>query len=179
MDSRSRGNDWVIISGEPAFLRWLEMYFWRQRREDMMAFQLPDATTSFGERVARRLRDERLIWFTTVDAKGMPQPTPVWFLWDEDTLTFLVYSRADAKRLAHIQQNPRVAFNFDGNGTGGNIIAITGEAQLSPSDPPADQSPVYVGKYRDFIARSYETPARFASIYSVALRIRPIAIRGH
>ena len=150
-----------------------------REKKQSMTFQLPDPATPFGERVARRLRDERLIWFTSVDAKGTPQPTPVWFLWDEATSTILVYSRADAKRLAHIQQNPRVAFNFDGNGTGGNIIVITGEAQLSPSDSPADQSPVYVEKYRDFIARSYATPARFASIYSVALRISPIAIRGH
>jgi PPOX class probable F420-dependent enzyme len=144
-----------------------------------MPFQLPDPATPYGERVARRLRDERLIWLTTVDAKGTPQPTHVWFLWDEGTSTMLVYSRADAKRLAHLQQNPRVALNFDGNGTGGDIIVITGEAQFSPDDPPADQLPVYVEKYRAFIARTYDTPERFASIYSVALRIRPIAVRGH
>jgi len=57
-----------------------------------MAFQLPDQSTPFGERVARRLRDERLIWFTTVDAKGTPQPTPVWFLWDDATSTILIYT---------------------------------------------------------------------------------------
>ena len=142
-----------------------------------MPFQLPDPATPFGERVARRLRDERLIWLTTVDAKGMPQPTPVWFWWDEATSTFLVYSRADAKRLAHMQHNPRVAFNFDGNGRGGDIIVFTGEAQLSPNDPPADQLPVYVEKYRDFIARSFETPEKFAALYPVALRIRPITVR--
>jgi PPOX class probable F420-dependent enzyme len=144
-----------------------------------MTFQLPDPSTPFGERVARRLRDERLIWLTTVDAKGTPQPTPVWYWWDQATATFLVYSRADAKRLAHIQQNPRVAFNLDGNGRGGDIIVITGEAQLSPGDPPADQLPVYVEKYRDFIARGFQTPERFAALYPVALRIRPIAVRGH
>ncbi len=144
-----------------------------------MTFQLPDPTTPFGERVVRRLRDERLIWLTTVDAKGMPQPTPVWFLWDEAKSTFLIYSRADAKRLAHLQQNPQVALNFDGNGSGGNIIVITGEAQLGSDDPPADRFAIYVEKYRDFIARRYSTPENFASIYSVALRIRPIAIRGH
>ena len=144
-----------------------------------MTFQLPDPSTRFGERVARRLRDERLIWLTTVDAKGMPQPTPVWFLWDEASSTFLIYSRADARRLVHLQQNSRVALNFDGNGSGGNIIVIIGQAQVSPDDPPADRLPTYVEKYHDFIARSYSTPERFASIYSVALRIRPIAIRGH
>jgi PPOX class probable F420-dependent enzyme len=144
-----------------------------------LTFQLPDPSTPFGERVARRLRDERLIWFTTVDAKDMPQPTPVWFLWDETNSTILIYSRADAKRLAHLQQHPRVALNFDGNGTGGDIIVITGEAQVSTGDPPADRLPIYAEKYRDFIARGFETAENFASIYSVALRIRPIAVRGH
>lgn len=144
-----------------------------------MAFQLPDPATPFGERVARRLQNERLIWLTTVDSRGTPQPTPVWFLWDEAASTFLIYSRADAKRLEHLQQNSRVSLNFDGNGSGGNIIVITGQAQISPNDPPADQLPAYVEKYRDFIARSYTTPENFASIYSVALRIHPTTIRGH
>ena len=144
-----------------------------------MTFQLPDPSTEFGERVARRLRDERLIWLTTVDAKGTPQPTPVWFLWDETTSTFLIYSLTNAKRQAHLQQNPRVALNFDGNGKGGDIIVFTGEAQVSSDDPPADQLPAYVEKYRDFITRSFGTPENFASKYSVALRIRPIALRGH
>jgi PPOX class probable F420-dependent enzyme len=144
-----------------------------------MTFQLPDPTTPFGERVARRLREERLIWFSTVDAKGTPQPTPVWFLWDEEDSTILIYSRADAKRLVHLQQNPRVSLNFDGNGSGGDIIVITGEGQVSTDDPPADELSTYVEKYGDFIATRYGTPERFAAIYSVALRIRPVMIRGH
>ena len=144
-----------------------------------MAFQLPDPSTPFGERVARRLRDERLMWLTTVDANGTPQPTPVWFLWDEATSTFLIYSRSDAKRLEHIKRNSRVALNFDGNGSGGDIIVFTGVAEVSTADLPADQLPAYVEKYRNFIARRYDTPENFASIYSVALRMKPRRIRGH
>jgi PPOX class probable F420-dependent enzyme len=144
-----------------------------------MAFQLPDPSTPFGERVARRLHNERLIWLTTVDAKGMPQPAPVWFLWDEASSTILIYSLNGAKRLAHMQQNPRVALNFDGNGSGGDIIVIIGQAQMSPDTPPANQLPAYVEKYHDFIARSFGTPENFAARYSVALRIHPTAIRGH
>ena len=128
-----------------------------------MTFQLPDPSTPFGERVARRLREDRLIWFTTVDAKGTPQPTPVWFLWDETNSTILIYSRADAKRLEHLQHNPRVALNFDGNGNGGDIIVITGEAHVSTDDPPADRLPIYVEKYREFIARGYNTARRICS----------------
>ncbi|GER90559.1 hypothetical protein KDW_47210 [Dictyobacter vulcani] len=40
-----------------------------------------------------------MIWMTIVDAKGMPQPAPVWFLWDDATATMLVYSQTHAKRL--------------------------------------------------------------------------------
>jgi PPOX class probable F420-dependent enzyme len=150
------------------------------RKENTMAFQLPDPSSPFGEQVTRRLRNEPVIWLTTVDAKGTPQPTPVWFLWDEATSTFLIYSRADAKRLAHMQQNPRVALNFDGNGKGGDIIVITGQVKISSDDPPADQLPTYVEKYRGFIAQlPYSTPEKFASVYSVALRVHPLVIRGH
>jgi PPOX class probable F420-dependent enzyme len=150
-----------------------------KEKSNTVAFQLPDPSTPFGERVARRLRKDRLIWFTTVDAKGTPQPTPVWFLWDETNSTILIYSRADAKRLGHLKHNSRVALNFDGNGNGGDIIVITGEAHISTDDPPADRLPIYVEKYRELIGRSYKTAEAFAAIYSVTLRIRPIAIRGH
>jgi PPOX class probable F420-dependent enzyme len=149
-----------------------------------MAFQLPDPSTPFGERVARRLREDHLIWFTTVDAKGTPQPNPIWFLWDEATSTVLMYSQPEAKRLAHIPHNPRVSLNLDGDGNGGNIIVLTGVAQVSPNDPPADQIPAFVEKYRDLITRLYgkisdEAAKRFASSYSVPVRIHPTAIRGH
>jgi PPOX class probable F420-dependent enzyme len=144
-----------------------------------MAFQLPDPATPFGARVARRLREEHLIWMTTVDAKGTPQPTPVWFLWDDATSTMLIYSRPDAKRLAHLQRNPRVALNLDGNGTGGDIIVITGEARFSPDDPLANKVPAYVEKYRAYIARNNYDPDEFAAQYPVALRIHPAVLRGH
>ena len=90
-----------------------------------------------------------------------------------------MYSLPEAKRLAHIRQNPRVALNFNGNGTGGDIIVITGEASESPNDLPADRLPAYTEKYRDDIPRIQMTPALFAAAYSVPLRVRPIALRGH
>ncbi len=144
-----------------------------------MPFQLPDPATPFGARVARRLQNDHLIWLTTVDTKGMPQPTPVWFLWEEASSTMLIYSRADAKRLGHLQHNPRVALNFDGDGSGGDIIVITGEAFVSSDDPRADQLPIYVEKYRALITRIQMTPETFANVYSVPLRVRPITLRGH
>jgi PPOX class probable F420-dependent enzyme len=137
---------------------------------------LPDPATPFGERVAHRLREEKVIWLTTTGADGAPQPAPVWFLWEGET--FLIYSLADAKRLAHIARNPRVALNFDGNGSGGDIIVFTGEARRLPDEPPADQNPAFAAKYREYIARRYQTVENFAQRYPVALRVTPGKIRG-
>ncbi|MGZ3584918.1 MAG: TIGR03667 family PPOX class F420-dependent oxidoreductase [Ktedonobacterales bacterium] len=141
-----------------------------------MSTVLPDASTPFGERVARRLREEPVIWLTTVADDGTPQPNPVWFLWDQNEI--LVYNMSGAKRLEHIAHNSRVSLNFDGNGRGGDIIVITGQARLS-QDPPAHQFPAFVEKYNDFIARSFKAPENFASRYPTPIRITPTKVRGH
>ena len=56
----------------------------------------PDFTTTVGRRCLERLRTEKAIWLTTVAPDGTPQPNPVWFTWDGETV--LVYSHRDAFR---------------------------------------------------------------------------------
>ncbi len=143
-----------------------------------MTFHLPDATTPFGQSVWRRLREEYLMWLTVVDMRGMPQPTPVWFLWDEAASNFLIYSLTHAKRLDALRQNPQVALHFDGYGTGSGIMVFTGQAQVSPSELPADQHPLYLAKYRFWMISKFGTPEQFAAQYAVALRIHPNKVRG-
>jgi PPOX class probable F420-dependent enzyme len=142
-----------------------------------MSSVLPPPTTPFGERVARRLRDEPIIWLTTVGADGTPHPNPVWFLWDGSSV--LVYSLTSAVRNQNIQRAPHVALNFDGNGQGGDIIVITGEAHISSNELSADQNAEYVAKYQDRIARSFGTPTDFAAKYGTAIRITPRKVHGH
>jgi PPOX class probable F420-dependent enzyme len=144
-----------------------------------MTSVLPSPETPFGERVARRLREELIVWLTTTGADGTPQPNPVWYFWDVEHQSMLIYSLSDASRLEHLRRSPRVALNFDGNGQGGDIIVITGDARVSSDDPPADLHPAFSEKYQDFIARSFGTPAAFAAKYSVALRVTPTKVRGH
>ena len=101
---------------------------------------------------------------------------PVWFLWEDET--FLIYTLANAKRLAHIERNPHVALNFNSDGTGGDIIVFTGKARQAPDTPPADQYPAYAEKYRGLIAEEFQTAENFARGYPVALRITPTKVRG-
>jgi PPOX class probable F420-dependent enzyme len=137
--------------------------------------QIP--ATPFGQRVERRLAEERIIWLTTVSADGAPHPRPVWFWWDGES--FLIYSKPDTFKLGHIAANPNVALNFDGDGLGGDIIVITGEARLDPTALPAHQMPEYAAKYQSGFERIGLTPAQFATAYSVPLRVTPTALRGH
>ena len=136
-----------------------------------------DPETEFGARVARRLRDEQIGWPTTVGPDGTPQPSPIWFLWDGES--FLIYGRPSAPRLRNVERSPRVALNLDGDGLGGDIVVVTGEAWMAPDAPPADAHPAYLTKYRDGIAGIGMTPEGFARAYSVALRMTPTHLRGH
>ncbi len=136
-----------------------------------------DPETEFGARVARRLRDEQIGWLTTVGPDGTPQPSPVWFLWDGES--FLIYSRPHAPKLRNVERSPGVSLNLDGDGRGGDIVVLTGEARITPDTPPADAHPDYVAMYRDAIERIGMTPVRFAAAYSVALRMTPTHLRGH
>lgn len=136
-----------------------------------------DQQSEFGQRVLRRLRDEFVIWLTTTGRDGTPQPNPVWFLWDGESL--LVYNRADAARLKHIESRPRAALNFDGDGRGGDIAVITGRAERVPAEIPSDENPEYLAKYRELMVRVSGSVAEFARSYPVSLRIWPDSVRGH
>lgn len=136
-----------------------------------------DLTTEFGSRVARRLDEERLIWLTTVRADLTPQPSPVWFLWDGES--FLIYSQPNTQKLRNIARNPKVALNFDGDGHGGNIVIITGEAHIDEQAPPAHAVAAYVERYQESMKRIHMTAESFAQAYSVALRVKPTSVRGH
>lgn len=135
-----------------------------------------DPATDDGARVTARLRDELVAWLITVAPDGRPLPTPVWFLWDGESL--IVYSQRDKPKLRHVAANPQVALALRTDEYGDDIVVVTGDAVVDASLPAADQVPAYVEKYRDAIARLGSEPAPFAAEYSVPIRIRPTKLRS-
>jgi PPOX class probable F420-dependent enzyme len=136
-----------------------------------------DPNTAFGARVERRLADELVIWLTTVRVNMTPDPSLVWFWWDEQT--FLIYSKPDTQKLRNIARNPTVALNFDSDGQGGNVIVITGTARIDEQAPPVHQHPEYARKYAAKISGMGLTAESFGRSYSVAIRVTPTKLRGH
>jgi PPOX class probable F420-dependent enzyme len=135
-----------------------------------------DESSDFGARAARHLREEIVVWLTTVSRRGAPLPMPVWFIWDgADTVR--VYSQPGA-RVRNIEANAHVSLNFAGNGRGGDIVVLSGEATIGGEAPSAAQNPDYLAKYDDHIARIDMTPDTFAEHYSVPVTIRLERLRG-
>jgi PPOX class probable F420-dependent enzyme len=156
-------------------------YFWSMTSEHV----LPDPSTDFGQTVRRRLREETVIWLTTVGPTGTPQPNPVWFLWEEDAGdawgdgSFLIYHDDSAKRQESLTLRPRVSLNFNSIG-GGGITVFTGSVEIVKDRPLAHEVPAYAEKYAPLVAGhpSGKDIEAFMARYSIVSRIRPTRVRG-
>jgi len=142
-----------------------------------MTSVLPDPSTEFGARVARRLDEEVVAWLTVVDGAGTPQPAPIWFLWDGESA--LIYSLTGAKRLAHLRARPRVALHLNGDGQGSDIVVLTGEIVDAPDAPAVADNPAYLAKYGERITSGWGSAEAFGAQYSVPLRFTPRRVRGY
>lgn len=135
-----------------------------------------DTSSDFGQRAARRLAEEQVAWLSTVDNNGTPQPVPVWFLWDGQTA--IIYSQPGQAKIRNVERTGRASLNFNSDFHGGDVVVLTGTAEIEPSAPAADQNPAYVEKYADGIASINMTPESFAAAYSVPIRLTPAKLRG-
>lgn len=133
-----------------------------------------DESTDRGARAADRLRASRVIWLTTVSKRGIPQTSPVWYLWDGGDFT--VYS-LESPRHDNITQNPAVGLHLDGNGLGGDIVIVEGLARVDRSLPPVSGNDRYLAKYGEIMAGRDWTPQWFGERYSVPLAITPTRFR--
>jgi PPOX class probable F420-dependent enzyme len=129
------------------------------------------------ERVENRLRHNLMAWLTTVRSDGQPVTVPVWFLHREDD-TILVYSQPSSAKFRNIDANPKVSLALDVCDLGRNIVRIEGTAARSSAETPADQQPEYVAKYLERIAALFETPERFAALFSAAIMITPTKLHA-
>ncbi len=136
-----------------------------------------DFTTDFGRRALRRLETEIFIWFTTTGPDLTPQPRPVWFLWERGA--FLVFSRPAAHKVAHIRARPNVSLHFNSDARADeDVMVFLGRAEIDPAAPPAEEVLDYFEKYREGIAALNLSPGEFSRDYSLAIRVRPVRLRG-
>jgi PPOX class probable F420-dependent enzyme len=129
-----------------------------------MAFELT-------ERIERHLTGDLIAWLTTVTPTGRPAPRPVWFVWDGAAI--IIYSLNRGAKLRHIQANDQVAVHFNSNADGGDVVVISGRAELVPDAPPPSQFPGLLDKYAAAISLMGRSAQWYDDEYGVALRVTP------
>lgn len=123
----------------------------------------------------RRIRDDDVVWLTTVTDSGVPAPNPVWFVPDGDDL--VVFSSPESRRVHNLGARPTVSLNFNTTPDGGDVVVIVGTAALTPNVAPSGQ-PGYLDKYSGAIADELHTTVEeIDATYSTRIRIRPDRVR--
>ena len=113
------------------------------------------------------------MWLTTVTWSGAPLPRPV----GSCGMAGRVYSQLGGVR--NIGRNPRATLNFGGDGSGGDIVVLSGMAEVVEFGPSAVQNAAWGAKYGADWERHGMTAESFAQRFSVPLRIRITDVHGH
>jgi PPOX class probable F420-dependent enzyme len=135
-----------------------------------------DFSSDLGARAHERLTTEQVIWLTTVAPSGMPQPRPVWFLWDSNA--FLIYSQPTAKKLEHIARDAQVALHFNSTPDGDDIQVFLATATIDRNPPLVKDMDAYLAKYRAAIEDIGMTVETLSASYNVLIRAVPTKLRG-
>jgi PPOX class probable F420-dependent enzyme len=134
---------------------------------------MSDLNIVLSAEITKRLQEEDIIWFTTVNPKGIPTPNPVWFYWDGEYI--IVYSQPESFRVRNIKNNPHVALTLQGvDGIGNNVVIINGEAELHPNNQTIPAA--YWKKYTKLL--QHMTPEEMTASYNVEIRVKAAKIRA-
>jgi hypothetical protein len=66
-----------------------------------------------------------------------------------------------------------VCLGLDVTDIGRNIVRLEGTARVADDQPPAHQQPAYLAKYTERIGALFDTPERFAELFSTAVIVTP------
>ncbi len=125
--------------------------------------------------IRTRLEDEPIAWLTTVASTGKPSTAPVWFyLEDDESIT--IYSRDPSIRVRNLADNPMVTLHLEGDGKGGAIVVLNGDAVIDKQMKGVASHPAYVAKYQRFLEKNGWTPEWFEKSYPapITMTIRTI-----
>ncbi len=132
---------------------------------------MADQTKPNNAHVDQRLREEPIIWLTTVRADGRPHTMPVWFLWDGET--FLIFSQPGNLKIRNLQRNPHITLALDGTKQGGDVVTVEGEAELLSEPSRNMRVPAFGEKYASLIKAMGVDLERLVEDYSQPIRIKP------
>jgi PPOX class probable F420-dependent enzyme len=144
----------------------------------------PRATRSDGARreaprpsAARALREDPVVWLSSVQPDGRPHLVPVWFHWDGELIVAL--SKPHARKVGNQRVQPPLMLAVGTPGPGMDVELIEASAEM-PNRPASELMPTGFGrKYRSLLARAGLSVQRFAEVYSQPIVLRPQPFLGY
>jgi PPOX class probable F420-dependent enzyme len=124
-----------------------------------------------------RFMTEKVVWMTSVSAKGVPSTAPVWYHVEHDT-ELLVYSKNPSVRVTNLKSNDRVTLNLTTDEWAGDVVVMNGRATIDLTAGPADGNDAFIKKYQERLDRYSWTPKWYAENYPTIVRIEILSIRG-
>jgi PPOX class probable F420-dependent enzyme len=123
------------------------------------------------------LRDDPVVWLSSVQRDGRPHVVPVWFHWDGEQI--MAFSKPHARKVGNLRDDPRVMLAVGTPGPEFEVELIEATAEL-PDRPAVEVMPEGFGpKYRELLRRAGLTVQRFAEVYSQPIVLRPIRFLGY
>ena len=123
------------------------------------------------------LRDDPIVWLSSVQTDGRPHLVPVWFHWDGEQI--VAFSKPRARKVENLRDEPRVMLAIGTPGPDFEVELIEAMAEL-PDISAADVMPAGFGaKYRELLRRANLTVHRYAEVYSQPIVLRPTRFLGY
>ena len=139
--------------------------------------QTLDAPLRGRQQAEDALRDDQVVWLSSVQADGRPHVVPVWFHWDGERI--VAFSKPHARKVDNLRDQPRVMLAVGTPGPDFEVELIEATAEL-PDSSASDVMPAGFGaKYRELLRRAGLTAQRFAEVYSQPIVLRPTRFLGY
>jgi PPOX class probable F420-dependent enzyme len=108
------------------------------------------------------LAADRNAVLATNGANGIPQLTPVWYLYEDGLL--YVSAQADTVKVRNLRRDPAIALCIDGGRSDGRYVTVRGRAELIEPDQPGQE------EMRRRIIHKYHSSAEAADTYYASVR---------
>ena len=123
------------------------------------------------------LRNDPVVWLSSVQSNGRPHLVPVWFHWDGEQI--VAFSKPGARKVENLRGRPAVMLAVGTPGPDFEVELIEATAEL-PDTPASKLIPRgFATKYRDLLNRAGLNVQRFAEVYSQPIVLRPTRFLGY
>lgn len=144
----------------------------------------PDATLTAttnpcrpGRTADAALRQDPVVWLSSVQRDGRPHVVPVWFHWDGDRI--LAFSKPNARKVNNLRDQPNVMLAVGMPGPEFEVELIEATAELPEQDASTVMPEKFGAKYGELLRRAGLTAQRFAEVYSQPIVLRPTRFLGY